>query len=120
MYPDLSPAEVENLVRLLLDIEAWEQRTPWREAASDEIRAYLRVHVGGASSEIWEWYDKLDDNQRIVQLLDQLKKVALLRKDLRVPRRTVSVQEEPTFGQRKAHTLLCGGTQSRPRICLLS
>ena len=33
VYPDLSPAEVENLVRLLLDIEAWEQRTPWREAA---------------------------------------------------------------------------------------
>ena len=97
MYPDLSPAEVENLVRLLLDIEAWEQRTPWRETASDEIRAYLRVQVGGASSEIWEWYDKLDDNQRIVQLLDQLKKVALLRKDLRVPRRTVIVQEEPTF-----------------------
>ena len=97
MYPDLSPAEVENLVRLLLDIEAWEQRTPWREAASDEIRAYLRVQVGGASSEIWEWYDKLDDNQRIVQLLDQLKKVALLRKDLRVPRRTVIVQEEPTI-----------------------
>ena len=97
VYPDLSPAEVENLVRLLLDIEAWKQRTPWREAASNEIRAYLRVQVGGASSEIWEWYDKLDDNQRIVQLLDQLKKVALLRKDLRVPRRTVIVQEEPTI-----------------------
>lgn len=96
MYPDLSPAEVENLVRLLLDIEAWEQRTPWREAASDEIRAYLRIQVGGASSEIWEWYDKLDDNQRIVQLLDQLKKVALLRKDLTVPSRTVIVHEEPT------------------------
>ena len=95
MYPDLSPAEVENLIRLLLDIEAWEQRTPWREAASDEIRAYLRVQVGGASSEIWEWYDKLDDNRRIVQFLDQLKKVALLRKDLTVPKRTVIVQEQP-------------------------
>ncbi len=93
LYPDLSPAEVENLVRLLLDIEAWEQRTPWREADADEIRAYLRVQVGGASSEIWEWHDKLDDNRRIVQLLDQLKKVALLRKDLTVPRRTVIVQE---------------------------
>ncbi len=96
MYPDLSPAEVENLVRLLLDIEAWEQRTPWREAASDEIRAYLRVQVGGASSEIWEWYDKLDENRRIVQLLDQLKKVALLRKELTVPKRTVIVQEGTT------------------------
>ena len=96
MYPDLSPAEVENLVRLLLDIEAWEQRTPWRETASDEIRAYLRVQVGGASSEIWEWYDELDDNRRIVQLLDQLKKVALLRKDLTVPKRTVIVQEGTT------------------------
>jgi len=96
MYPDLNPAEVENLVRLLLDIEAWEQRTPWRETDSDEIRAYLRVQVGGASSEIWEWYDKLDDNRRIVQLLDQLKKVALLRKDLTVPKRTVIVQEGTT------------------------
>jgi len=96
MYPDLSPAEVENLVRLLLDIEAWEQRTPWREAASDKIRAYLRVQVGGASSEIWEWYDQLDDNRRIVQLLDQLKKVTLLRKDLTVPKRTVIVQEGTT------------------------
>ncbi len=94
LYPDLSPAEVENLIRLLLDIEVWEQRTPWREAASDEIRAYLRVQVKGASSEIWEWYDELDDNRRIVQLLDQLKKVALLRKDLTVPKRTVTVQKE--------------------------
>ena len=94
LYPDLSPAEVENLVRLLLDIEAWEQRTPWREADSEEIRAYLRVQVGGASSEIWEWYDELDHNRRIVQLLDQLKRVALLRKDLTVPKRTVIVQNE--------------------------
>ena len=39
MFPDLSSAEVENLVRLLLDIEAWEQRTPWRESDSEEIRA---------------------------------------------------------------------------------
>ena len=96
MYPDLSPAEVENLVRLLLDIEAWKQRTPWRETASDEIRAYLRVQVGGASSEILKWYDELDDNRRIVQLLDQLKKVALLRRDLTVPKRTVIVQEGTT------------------------
>ncbi len=96
MYPDLNLAEVENLVRLLLDIEAWEQRTPWRETASDETRAYLRVQVEGASSEIWEWYDELDDNRRIVQLLDQLKKVALLRRDLAVPKRTVVVQEGAT------------------------
>jgi len=96
MYPDLSSAEVENLVRLLLDIEAWEQRTPWRETDSEEIRAYLRVQVGGTSSEIWEWYDELDDNRRIVQLLDQLKKVALLRKDLKVPKRTVIAQEGTT------------------------
>jgi ankyrin repeat protein len=95
MYPDLTSAEVENLVRLLLDIEAWEQRTPWRETDS-EIRAYLRVQVGGTSSEIWEWYDELDDNRRIVQLLDQLKKVALLRKDLNVPKRTVIAQEGTT------------------------
>jgi ankyrin repeat protein len=94
MYPDLSSAEVENLIRLLLDIQTWEQRTPWRETDSEEIRAYLRVQVGGASSEIWEWYDELDDNGRIVQLFDQLKKVALLRKDLTVPKRTVTVQEK--------------------------
>ena len=77
----LSLAEIENLVRLLIDIEAWEQRVPWRETASDESRAYLRVQVGGASSEIWEWYDELDSNLRIVKLLDQLKKFAFLQED---------------------------------------
>jgi len=122
LYPDLSPAEVENLVRLLLDIEAWEQRTPWREADSDEIRAYLRVQVGGASSEIWEWYDKLDDNRRIVQLLDQLKKVALLRKDLTVPKRTVLVQEgtmtRAAEGRPNPHSAVDAGQTQDPPLVL--
>lgn len=75
-YNNLSLAEIEHLVRVLIDMEAWEQRSTYRKTASSEGRAYLRVQVGGASSEIWEWYDELDSNQRIVKLLDQLKKPA--------------------------------------------
>lgn len=77
-YTNLGLAEIENLVRVLIDMEAWEQRSPYRETASNESQAYLRVQVGGASSEIWEWYDELDSNQRIVKVVDQLKKLAFL------------------------------------------
>ncbi|MEE8348685.1 MAG: ankyrin repeat domain-containing protein [Acidobacteriota bacterium] len=76
--PRLRLAEMENLIRLLIDMEAWEQRIPWRETDSQKSRAYLRVQVGGVSSEIWEWYDELDKNGRIVKLLDQMKKFVLL------------------------------------------
>ena len=89
-YTNLSLAEIENIVRVLIDMEAWEQRSPYRETASNESRAYLRVQVGGASSEIWEWYDELDSNQRIVKLLDQLKKPAFLQEAPSVPLATIA------------------------------
>jgi class 3 adenylate cyclase len=76
--PPLRLAEMENLIRLLIDIEAWEQKIPWRETDSPKGRAYLRVQVEGVSSEIWEWYDELDSSRRMVKVLDQLKKFVLL------------------------------------------
>ena len=48
------------------------------------------MQVGGASSEIWEWYDELDSNQRIVKLLDQLKKPAFLQEAPSVPLATIA------------------------------
>ena len=76
-FTDLRLAEMENLVRVLIDIAAWEQRVAWRASGSEESRAYLRIQVAGSSSEIWEWYDELDDNLRIIQVIDQLKKFSL-------------------------------------------
>ena len=78
---DLSMDEIEDLVRLLIDIEAWEQRVPWFELFADETRAHLLVRVGGASSEIWEWQHDLDSNQRIVKVLDKMKKFAGRKED---------------------------------------
>ncbi len=111
----LSLAEIENLVRLLIDIEAWEQRVPWRETASDESRAYLRVQVGGASSEIWEWYDELDSNLRIVKLLDQLKKFAFLQEDPAVAVRTAKAQVREAPQSRPSSTSRADAPSAAPK-----
>lgn len=64
----LSPAELRDLLRLLVAIEAWDQREPERQPVPDESRARLAVRAGGHEAGIWEWYSDLRDNGRMVRV----------------------------------------------------
>jgi hypothetical protein len=67
---------VRGLLDELVAVEAWEQRVPEREPFPDESRAYLTVTVGEASTTIWEWYNDLSGNDRIVRVKSVLEAVA--------------------------------------------
>lgn len=65
-----------KLVRLLLQEKAWEQREPERASKPDESKARLVVEYGLKRSEIWEWYNDLDKNQRLEKIRDLMKAIA--------------------------------------------
>src|SRR5437879_1894289 len=65
-----------KLVRLLLQERAWEQREPERAPEPDESKARLVVEYGKQRSEIWEWYNDLDKNQRLGKIRDLMKAIA--------------------------------------------
>ena len=68
----VSAAELDALLAVLVDIEAWAQRTEGPETRIDEGRASLVVRLGGQSSRIWEWSNDLHANRRIIRIKDYL------------------------------------------------
>jgi hypothetical protein len=57
--------QVRELIRLLLDLKIWEQDTPERAPAPDEVRAVLTVHVGDLVAGCWEWFQELKQRNRL-------------------------------------------------------
>jgi hypothetical protein len=72
----VSRDSVLKLVRLLLKEKAWEQREPPRAPKPDESEARLVIQYGKQRSEIWEWYNDLDKNQRLGKIRDLMKTIA--------------------------------------------
>ncbi len=68
--------DLKGLVELLIRHEAWLQRVPERAAVPDESRADLTISVGENSITVWEWYNDLDKNKRLVDIRDLMKKIA--------------------------------------------
>jgi hypothetical protein len=73
---NLSADEVREIVQLLLELSAWEQRAPDRAPRPDESRARLFIRAGVAQSMIWEWFNDLDDTGRIVRVRQKMKALA--------------------------------------------
>jgi len=61
-------ADIDRLIALLIEIEAWEQREPDRDPVPDESRAGLRVRAGGVGGGFWEWYNDMDRNRRLARV----------------------------------------------------
>ncbi len=67
------PADsVRALVGLLVELQAWEQRTPPRPPVPDESAAGLRIRAGGEEARIWEWFNDMGTNQRLSRILGML------------------------------------------------
>ena len=73
---NLTSEQLRALVDLLLEIEAWEQRVPDRTAVPDESSASLTVTIGELQSSIWEWYNDLNGNNRMVKVKQLLEEIA--------------------------------------------
>lgn len=67
--------QLMELVRLLIEQEAWEQRTPERESVPDESRATLSISVGGQSVRIWEWFNDMEKNRRLSIIKAKMKQL---------------------------------------------
>ena len=73
----VSRKDLLKLVRLLLREEAWAQRQPERALGPDESRARLTLRYGNnTTTQIWEWYNDLAKNQRVVRIRDLMEAIA--------------------------------------------
>lgn len=70
---ELSKEALRDIIKLLVELEAWKQQVPERSPSPDESRAYLRIKVGDSSSEIWEWFNDLKKNERIIRISEKMK-----------------------------------------------
>ncbi|MFL6211968.1 MAG: hypothetical protein ACJ74W_24185 [Pyrinomonadaceae bacterium] len=66
-----------ELIKLLIEHEAWAQQTPDRMPVPDESRATLTISASGATSTIWEWVNDMAGNARLLQI--KLKMSELIR-----------------------------------------
>ena len=60
------------VIGLLVELQAWEQRTLPRPPVPDESAAGLRIHVGGEEARIWEWFNDMGTNQRLSRIVGML------------------------------------------------
>jgi len=72
----VDPKALRELVDKLLALEAWVQKVPERPAIPDESRARLTITAGGESVTVWEWYNDLAKNKRLVEIRDLMQKLA--------------------------------------------
>ena len=57
-----------ELVQLLIELRAWEQDTPERQAVPDESKASLTITVGERTSNMWEWFNDMPKNDRLIKI----------------------------------------------------
>ena len=69
----LSSDSVRAIVQLLVELEAWEQRTPPRRPVPDESAAGLTIRVAGQEARIWEWYNEMGANDRLSRIFARLR-----------------------------------------------
>ncbi|MFO0965125.1 MAG: hypothetical protein U0793_06010 [Gemmataceae bacterium] len=73
---DVSKADLKLLVDLLQKHKAWEQREPERKPRPDESKARLVIRYGDESVTVWEWYNDLRKNKRLLEIREAMKKAA--------------------------------------------
>jgi len=68
----LSEDKLLELVQLLIELKAWEQDTPARQPMPDESRARLTITVGERTSNMWEWFNDMSKNDRLIKIKSKM------------------------------------------------
>lgn len=64
----VSQSDLLDLVRLLLELRTWEQRTPDAVPVPDESRAYLTINLKGNTGLVWERFNEMQANSRLIRI----------------------------------------------------
>ena len=73
---DLTEEEMMQLVILIIELEAWKQIVPERAPLPDESRAILQIQAGESGSQMWEWYNDMVGDNRLIQIREMMKQFA--------------------------------------------
>jgi hypothetical protein len=65
-------SELLDFVRLLVELEAWEQRTADEQPVADESRAHLTISAGINRSTVWERVGEMRANDRLLRIKSRL------------------------------------------------
>lgn len=65
--------EINELVKLLIELEAWKQIIPYRPTAADESKVRLQIRAGDQFSSVWEWYNDMEETDRLIRIRDKMK-----------------------------------------------
>jgi hypothetical protein len=79
VHKTVTPTHIQQVVDLLIRLRLWEQQALQRTPIPDEVRATLTLKIGDAETSIWELYNNLEKNGRLVhirKLLLELAKVS--------------------------------------------
>ena len=70
--------QVQEVIGLLLDTRAWEQQSLQRTPIPDEVLATLMLKCGDIASSIWELYNNLERNNRLIRVRRLLLDLAIV------------------------------------------
>lgn len=68
----VAAGDLHELVKLLVEVEAWTQKTPSRELVPDESQARLVLKLGEQELGFWEFYNDMEANQRLSKVKARL------------------------------------------------
>lgn len=71
----LQQKQLSELIKLLIELKAWEQQTPDRPPVPDESRATLTISVDGQGSSTWEWFNEMAKNKRMIRIKAKMSKM---------------------------------------------
>lgn len=60
--------ELLELIRLLVELSAWEQHTPDSPPIPDESRSQLTISLKGKTSRMWERFNEIPANNRLIRI----------------------------------------------------
>lgn len=64
----IDQGQLLELIKLLIELRAWEQQTADRPPVPDESTATLTISVGHRSSRLWERVNEMPRNNRLVKV----------------------------------------------------
>jgi hypothetical protein len=73
---EVTETELKQLVELLQKHKAWEQKEVERPVVPDESKARLVIKYEDDSVTVWEWYNDLPKNKRLLEIREAMKKAA--------------------------------------------
>jgi hypothetical protein len=71
----ISQKRLLDLIKLLIELKAWGQQTPERQPLPDESRARFTIKSGQHISQVWEWFDDMEKNRRLIQIKTRMREL---------------------------------------------